>query len=405
MINPEVAILQSFIHAGRAKSWSSKGNEVNAKLQMREARYWMAHAITGMATRAVVIMLVQSGVYVSGSGDDESKKERDAKSFFEQPGSINISKLKALINGEDPSKVKDGLLISNRWIGQFGTVGNAIVSKYEDATPEQREAQDDFWRIVLGGMELDALKEMENGIFANSSSLLQSISNQDFSRYGTNTLNMFANILQPATFAQMNRAALDEVPQAKGDTFLQKLNQNFAQRSTIYRNMFNVRLQYKRNMWGETMPKGGNFLSRMFGISRVDDKKDGRPMYDDYMRTMDTGFIPPAVLNILNNEKLTTAQHDRLDMHIGNERKDIALPYINDKLEVPILGLKYSELPDDETKKAVLRYLYQVGRENGLKLFYKDFSELEPKEKSFEEQDEDELLQKGLELIKKENSQ
>jgi len=119
---------------------------------------------------------------------------------------------------------------------------------------------------------------------------------------------------------------------------------------------------------------------------------------------MDTGFIPPAVLNILNNEKLTTAQHDRLDMHIGNERKDIALPYINDKLEVPILGLKYSELPDDETKKAVLRYLYQVGRENGLKLFYKDFSELEPKDKSIEEQVKDQLLQEALELIKINNS-
>jgi len=59
LLNPEIAILQAGVHTGRSKSLNAKGELIKAKLQTREARYWMAHAIVGMAMRAVVIALVK----------------------------------------------------------------------------------------------------------------------------------------------------------------------------------------------------------------------------------------------------------------------------------------------------------------------------------------------------------
>lgn len=369
MVNPEVAILQAITHAGIAKKFKNKGELTKASLQNREARYWMAHAIWGIGMRAIVISLVKAGIFVPSADDDESKKERDANSFFDKPGYINVGNLK----------------ISNRWFGVLGSMGNVIAKKWKDMTPEQREAQDDFWNTVLGGVELDALKEMENGVFANSSSLLQSLGTGDWSRYGMNAINLFSNIIQPATSAQFDRAQLDYVPTSKGDSFLDKLNQNFAQRSKLYRKIFDVQINQKKDVWGKPIPKGGNELSRMFGISKANPQIATRPMYDDYLRTGDSGFLPPAVLPILNGQKLNSEQENKLIEYVGSEREKLAQPFIDDKAVINGWNATYSELknPDgtsnDEIKKFVLSRFYDIGRINGLELFYQDYPEFRPK--------------------------
>ena len=360
LLNPEVAILQTGIHAGRSKSYGNKGETVKSKLQQREARYWMAHAIVGMAMRAAVIALVKAGVFTPGSDEDDSKKERDAVSYFDKPGSVTIGDVQ----------------ISNRWFGQWGMMGNAIAKKYRDATPEQRQAQDDFWNVVLGGMEREGLKELQNGIFANTSSILQAVDSGNPDRYLTNTLNMLANIVQPAAIAQINRASLDEVPSSKGDNFLDKLNKNFAQRSVLYRKAFGVQIDSKRDIWGQTTPKGGNILSRLFGISRINPQLFARPIYNDYLETNDSGFLPPYVEAELNGEKLNTRQHDRLQYYIGEERKRLVEPYVNDMAIIEGFNTTYEDIKDPEDKKFVLQYLYNEGRDLGVEKFYQDFPEL-----------------------------
>lgn len=388
LLNPEVAVVQAAYHAAKSKAFSSKDDYVNSRMQKREARYWMAHAMLGMATRAVVLALVQSGVFIPGNTGDESKKERQAETFFSKPGSVNITKLWALLRGQDPSKIDGGVLVSNRWFGQFGTLGNSISRKWEDATPEQRENQQAFWNTVLGGMELEGLQELQNGVFANTSAILE-IVNQNGSlaldRYLMGSVNLFANILQPASIAQITRTSLDEVPSATGDTFLEKLNQNFAQRSALYRKVFDVQIKRKRSIWGEPIPKGGNTLSRMFGISKIDPKKEGTPLYEDYLKTGDTGFLPPAVPSILDGQKLTTKQIDRLEELVGQNRKALVLPYVSDQAIVEGYEVLYSKLPLEERKK-VLDYLYQYGRVKGVEQFVTDFPQFE---KVLEEENED----------------
>lgn len=370
LLNPEVAFLQTGIHAARAKSYSNKGETTKSKLQQREARYWMAHAIVGIGMRAAIIALVKAGVFTPGSDEDDSKKERDATSYFDKPGSVRVGDMQ----------------ISNRWFGQWGMMGNAIAKKYRNATPEQREKQDEFWNIAFGMMEKEGLAELQNGIFANSSSILQAIDGGSPDRYLTNTINMMANIIQPASIAQINRASLDEVPSSRGDSFLEKLDKNFAQRSAVYRKIFNVQLNSKKDIWGQPMPKGGNLLSRLFGISRIDPQLFARPIYDDYLKTSDSGFLPPAVMPLLNGKKLNTQQYDRLEQYIGSERKKLIEPYVNDMATIPGYGL-YSEIKDNEVKKAALSVLYSKGRVLGVEKFYTDYPEFRPKEDDEKEEE------------------
>jgi len=382
LVNPEVAIMQSLTYAGLSKKAKNKGDITKAQLMNREARYWMAHAMLGMGLRAVVIAMVQAGMVTPPPDDEESKKERDAIAFFDKPGTIQIGDSK----------------IQTKWFGQLGALANSIARKYFDATPEQRQNQDEFWNVVWGGMELDALKELENGIFANSSSLFQSISSGDWSRYGINTINLLSNIVQPATIAQLNRAALDEVPTSKGDSFLDKLNQNFAQRSTLYRRIFDVDIYKKQDIFGRPIPKGGNLLSRMFGVSKANPQLEMRLLYDDYLRTGDSGFLPSATPTKIGDTKLTMQQQQKLAEYVGEERLRKLRPYISGAAKIPIIEKPYSDLTD-EKKKEVVQSIYESGRQKGVEKFYKEYPEFKKPELSPEEQAEKKLLDVGKKLI------
>lgn len=383
LLNPEIAMLQSMVHGGKSKVLSNKGETTKSKLQLREARYWMAHAIVGIGMRGAVMALVKQGIFTPASDEDDTKKKRDATNYFDRAGTVEIG----------------GMKISNRWFGQIGMLGNQIAKKYYDATPEQRENQDEFWNMVFGGMEVEGLKELQNGVFANSSSILQSLGSGDASRYFMNTINLFINIVQPAAIAQINRAALDEVPTSKGDGFLDKLNQNFAQRSALYRKVFDVKIDKKRDIWGQTIPKGGNILSRMFGVSKANPQIFARPLYDDYLRTSDTGFLPPAVMPILNGQKLNKQQYDRLQEYVGAERKKRIEPYINDMAVIPGYDEFYSKL-DDKIKKERLTYIYDLGRDAGIEKFYSDFPQFRPKEKTDDQIENQETKEESNKQLK-----
>lgn len=394
LVNPEVAMLQALWYGGKAAKRSinpdvkllfdNPSKNQSAKMDLREARYWLGHAVAGIAMRAVVIALVKAAVFVPANSGDEAKKEREGESFFEQQGTINWTKLMTLLRGGDPTKVKGGLVISNRWFGQFGTIGNAIARKYEDATEEQREAQNDFWNIAFGGLEVSALKDLQQGVFSNSSAILSSLDGSGYGgkRYLLNVINMMSNIVQPAAIAQINRAAIPVVTSNKADTFLGELKNSFAQRSWLFRNLSGVYPPSKINIWGDPIEKGGSMFMRLFGISMTNPDAFAEPIYQDYKKTGDTGFFPPAIPPILNEKQLNTEQYNKLSAYIGAARKDYVAPYINGEAQIDGWGAAYENIEDLEVRKKVLIYLYDLGRFRGVEKFLEDYPEFAKEEKT-----------------------
>lgn len=381
LVNPEVAMLQSMVHAGR--SVALKGKEDNSsKLAMREARYWFAHAVTGMAMRAVVIAMVQAGVFRPSNDEDDTKKEREGEANYEPQGTVNLDKLSAWLRGDDPTKVKGGLLVQNRWFGQWGTVGNSIAKKWQDATPEQRENQDEFWNIVFGGMEKDALKEMGNGVFANTSALLSAIDSNGsfgFEQYGLNTMGLITNILHPATFAQMSRASLNEATTNRADTFMGQLKNAMLARSSVLRKLTGQYPETKVGIWGDPIKKQGNWMQRLFGITPTDKNAFARPIYDDAVRTNDIGYFPPAVQSKIGDVKLNQEQFNKYQEYVGKARKSYIAPFVDDKATLAGFNVTYSQL-SDEDKKYVLQYMYGLGSDEGKKKLLEDYPELDVKE-------------------------
>lgn len=395
LVNPELAVLQSMMYGAKALKFKNS-DPVAHKQAIREARYWLGHAAIGIALRSVVLNLVNQGIFNPSNTGEETKKEREGEQNYEPQGTINITKLQAWIRGEDPSKIKKGVLIQNKWFGGFGSLANTIARNYEELTPEQRKNQLEFWDAAFGGMEVEILGELGQGVFSNSSALIGAINNPsgEGRRYLTGLVNLMANTFHPATFAQMSRAEVPYVTSTKADSFLGELKNSMLQRSSVIRYLVNEYPPSKVSIWGDKIQKEGNVIERIFGITPVNKDAFARPLYDDVKRTGDISFFPPAVQPNLNDIKLNKAQQAELETLVGQERKNIIAPYVNDMAYVEGFDKKYSQLTDDE-KKVSLRKIYDAGLKEGQRKFIEKYPEFAPKEKTEEKL---ELEEKGQEF-------
>jgi len=393
IINPEIAILQSMVYGSKAalknknpnlKFKIDKDNSSAAK-DLREARYWFGHAVVGIATRAVVASMVSNGIFRSSNTKDDTKKEREGEQFYEQQGSINVNKLWAWLKGKNPDEVEDGLLVNNRWFGHWGTVGNTIAKQYEDATPEQKEAKKNFWDAAFGGMELETLKELDQGVFANTAAIAGALEN-DFGlrRYGANVVNMFTNIIHPAAFAQQSRAELPYYTKSKADKFSEELGNSMLARSSWARKLTGKYPSSKVNIWGEVANKKDTPLMRMFGISRDSRDNFAQPIYNDYRKTENTKFLPPSIKPEINNVKLKSDEATRLEELVGKARKQLVAPYVNDMAVFEGSKKKYSELSDEEKIKN-LEILYEQGFDFGKAQFLREYPQYDKAEQTTEE--------------------
>ena len=400
LINPEVALLQSAIYgtkAGLKKSGKFNrflGDKYNtsAEKDLNESKYWFAHAAVGMATRAVVVSLVGAGIVRPSNTADDTKKEREGEQNYEQQGTINVSKMFAAAQGKDPDEVNNGLNVGLRWFGHFGTMSDRIAKKNEEMTPEQKEKQDEFLNIAFGGLEVDALRDLNTGVFGNTSSLLTSVERGDFKNYGTNLINMFANVMQPAALAQVERAAMPYYTKQKADTFLGELNNTMLNRSKLYRDLTKQYPPSKIGIWGDKVEKKDNLPMRLFGISRANPDNFAQPIYEDYKRTSNTQFLPPSVKPEISGNgqtiKLPTKDAARLEELVGQQRKNLAAPYVNDMANFEGSNKTYSKLSDEE-KIDKLNIIYDEGYKNGKELFLKEYPQYIIPEKTKQEKTED----------------
>jgi hypothetical protein len=381
MVNPEIALLQSMVYGAKA----AKAKGVDGKKAAREARYWFGHAAVGVATRAVVLALVQQGVFNPGTDQQETKKEREGKSTFIKQGTIDIDKLAAALRGQNPDEVKGGTLVPLKYMGHWGTIGNTIAKQYEEMTPEQRKAKLRFWDAAIGGLELEAVQELQEGIFSNTSALLSALQDEkSLKRYGLNVINLFTNIVHPAAAAQLERATLNYQSSAKADNFMQEIKNSMLQRSWGLRKILGEAPPAKIGIWGDVLDRKENLMMRWFGISKENKDNFSYPIWELVKKTGDIGYFPPAVLPTLNDQKLTVEQTNKLQELVGRARKARVAPYINNQAEIEGFTdadgnpIKFKDLASDEDKKFVLNYLYTLGREDGLYQFYLDYPQLNP---------------------------
>ena len=381
LANPQVAFLQSAIYGARAiKSRSAS--------DIQQSKKWLAHGATGIALTGIAGALVSNGIInASNRSDETSKKERQGEKTYEQQNSINVTKLNAYLRGENPDDVKNSLNVDLKWLGNVGNILNIEAIKKEEMTPEQRENGMSFMEDMFSGMSISSMELIENGVFSNTSGLLTAIDKGgNFAdSYVLNLINMGTNIVQPAMFAQMSRAQLPYYSQQKADTFMEELKNNLLTRSSVLRSLSDKYPPSQIGVWGDRLDRKDNVAMKLFGISSNNNDNFAQPIYNDYKKTNNTAFLPPAVKPEVNGFELNVSQTNKLETLVGQARKNLAAPFVNDGAKLSGFKDRYSKLSEEDKAKA-LGIIYKMGYQVGEKQFTDLYPEFYKSDKKTPEQ-------------------
>jgi hypothetical protein len=189
--------------------------------------------------------------------------------------------------------------------------------------------------------------------------------------YVLNLVNMGSNLIHPATMAQWSRSQLPYYSKVKAETFAEEVNNSMLNRSSSLRKLMDKMPPAKIGIWGDRLDKKDNTLLRMFGMSRANDDNFAQPIHNDYKRTNNTRFYPSSIKPTIKvddkNVKLTPKEALELEVLVGQSRKQLIAPFVNDMAAFED-GKKYSQMSDKE-KVDNINILYEVGYDAGLHQF------------------------------------
>jgi hypothetical protein len=244
-----------------------------------------------------------------------------------------------------------------------------------------------FMEDMFSGMSISSMELIENGVFSNTSGLLTAIDKGgNFAdSYVLNLINMGTNIVQPAMFAQMSRAQLPYYSQQKADTFMEELKNNLLTRSSVLRSLSDKYPPSQIGVWGDRLDRKDNVAMKLFGISSNNNDNFAQPIYNDYKKTNNTAFLPPAVKPEVNGFELNVSQTNKLETLVGQARKNLAAPFVNDGAKLSGFKDRYSKLSEEDKAKA-LGIIYKMGYQVGEKQFTDLYPEFYKSDKKTPEQ-------------------
>lgn len=373
LVNPEIAMAQSFIYGSSAAYKKIKGID-GASADFEKSKKWLAHATTGMAMLGLTGYLAKQGIIRGDNDDEDTKKEREGEKAFEQQHTIELW----------------GLNVDLKYLGVLGNAMNLQANKIEQMTPEQRKNGMTLMEDIGYNLKTSALEQFDNGVFGNASSLMSAMHNGGsfWDAYALGQINMVTNAIQPAMFAQLSRAQMPNDYTTKADTFWEQIKNNAAARSSLVRKLTGINPPSKIGIWGDVVKRENDFddvMLRWFGMSKVNKDNFAQPIYEDYKKTGNVAFFPPSVKPEIDKQKLNTEQSTKLSILVGQERKKRIAPYVNDMATLPGFGKKYSKLSETEKLKA-LSIIYDKGFESAKDKFYTLYPQFKKQKSSAEKQ-------------------
>lgn len=361
LVNPELALLQSAVYGWKAIRDGSHADYVKAKK-------WMAHAATGWALLSAIGYIASIGA-VSGDDEDEpyKAKESKGKATYEKAKRVNVSKLNRVLAG-GTSNTEDGdVMIDLSWFGAIGMIMNMQANKYENMSAAERE-QMGYIDDLAYRMKSGAAEGLTNSVFQGALTAVEAIRSPENKggAWLNGMLNVGMNFFEPATIAQLSRATREHEYTIKGDSLSETLKNNLKSR-------FFGSVPPKVNIWGEVMKKG-NPIMGMLGINEFDNEAFGVRLFNEFKRTGDANFFPPAIMPEINGHKLNKEMATKMETLIGQSRKALVAPFISSAGSMKVVEngfvveKKYDDLTDEQKLKR-LKKLYEQGAAIGKRQF------------------------------------
>lgn len=355
--------------------YASKGDR-------RKALEMAASGIVGTVIGGAAAALYRSGIIVGSA--QKSARERGMQYEIQPPNTINMSALKRLLNGEDPSIQSGDEISSFENLGYLGTIFNVyanVLSKNEGSG-----LLEDIFDVTLKGLPSVASYTLNQTFLKSTNTLLNAISKEDYDSYLESLYGTISSIPFPNTLQAFNKANRENMIDPKTDNNLQLFaNVLKSKMPEFAKEAIGAEdLPLKRDMWGNPVkqtPEGANpFLYNFLDFTRsriVPSDETNLALYKLWKETGNANVLPSMPSRDVMDKKvvyrLDENQYSIYQEYIGQRRKAI----IDGLFQSPTF-----EGMEPEFKVKALEKAYERGAEDGKRQFLKYNKDyLTPKEK------------------------
>lgn len=380
-INVAAEALQ-FTPAGVLRDW---GN-----MSVRDREQAVGRLIVGSMVMGAFSYLYDKGIVTPNldtPGETNKARELAKSGGVMPPGTINVSALRRLTAGQDPSFQPGDTVKDLSALGTMGALG-IIVGSSKRIAERSRTDEPDFFAIGKGSALSGINFVMEQQFLKGTSDLIKLMSEESgasLERFVKNLAVTAASPIAPSTLGSIRRAEREYLPVTGGEGIIKdtvnELNQRFAALGLAIPGTKDPNaMPVRRDLWGEAVeqtPKGNNpwvyqFLS--FAKNReIDADPLNASIYRVWRRTADNKALPSVPnpqLTYKNQtfERMTPEQFDRYAQLVGFYRRKFserafmsgAYQQRGDEARIKLL----SEAYDNGLKLGKLRFLKEL-RESG----------------------------------------
>ena len=323
----------------------------------------MSAARSGVATimYAGAAALVQAGL-VNGNDDDKKKTSLQYKLGF-PPNAINVTGLKRLLDGGDPTWQAGDETQSLYWYGFFGL--NALIaanSKHEAEKDGGTWDAEVFFRTPPIAELASAMLEMT--VLKGASEILNAISNKEYDRWYKNYASVVTSAVLPNSLAAFNRSKQGTLIDLRGTPkgFINAMRVSVQERNPFI-NMNDI-YPYRRDPLGQAIkrtPDGAQpWMYHLFDPSKSQTITDdpvwieiGRLYYrvkaspDKVFASTANDVIPSNPARVAKGSAVKPFEYENMMELVGDERMKRVKAIMNDP--------RYADATDKKKVEALKR--------------------------------------------------
>jgi len=271
-----------------------------------EASKTLSKVMVGQAVSTTALYLISKGL-LSGSVDWEDDEKTNLMYDTFPPNSINVSGLRRLLNGEDPSPQAGDEFRSYQTLGVFGTIMGAYAHSTSPEAAKEMANQpfsgDNALKKVFGFDNVSVIAYMMDQSFLQGlngiTSLIASTKDPDdferaFFRYLETISKAFSSMFLPNALSGYDQATREFLPDKRDIDFTDRIKNHVRERT------FNTGgLPVKVNWKGERIeqaPVGGNqFAYYMFDATKKRTAPQDEVSLEILNLYLETGILTKAV--------------------------------------------------------------------------------------------------------------
>jgi hypothetical protein len=395
--NPSLTMTKSLVEAGLAQSSLRKGDLISYREYNKKAKESFGLAAIGMAITAGAGALAAKGLIRTSIQDDDKAREKAGEGFFGKSNEVNLG---VLMGGDD-------YWVDLSWFGPIGTIMDIKGRQMEDNRQKELKGEkvdNGVMNDIVSTMGYSVSSTLNTLVFDQGAKMVDALRKGGgaLNQIAVNNANALSNIILGSTIASMNKAMAPEKIDLAADNIIDQIINNQKQRN-VFVTWSAGYPPSKVSIWGEPMPQDksvSGVMGSMLGFEKGSADKFGAILYNEQRRTGINEFFPPVEDRKIKvngkDVKITVEEKRDLDTYIGQARKTMISPFLNDKSTYRVfLGngeygdFTYSELtagknkdgqtfPQEKTDKkklAALDLIYKNGKEAGFAKFKEKYKQ------------------------------